>query len=191
MTLDLRPYSTIMTGLFVEVTTSTGYIRFSDYNTDLTIGGELYQGLGRFVAITTTTSELQSSSGEITITMTGIPDSNLANVFNGDIRGSLVKVYRCFFDPTTGQPLNIPDNPIGRFIGIINNFSLNEEYDIDTRLSSNTILMICSSLVQVLENKVNGRKTNPSSFRFYFPDDASMDRVPSLVNANFDFGIPK
>ena len=75
--------------------------------------------------------------------------------------------------------------------GIINNYSLDEEHDVDARTSSNTISLVCASVVEILDKKIAGRKTNPKSFRAFVTDDASMDRVPSLVGANFDFGVPK
>ena len=107
---------------------------------------------------------------------------------NANIKGSPIKVLRVFFNATTGSVLSIAGNPSGRFFGLVNNYSLDEEYDVSTRTGINTITLSCSSLTEILENKIAGRKTNPSSFKSYYSTDLSMDRVPSLVNSNFDFG---
>lgn len=188
MTPDLTSYTNIGTGLFVEIALSASYIRFSDYNANVTIDGNLYQGLGKFIGITQSTSELKSTAEGISITITGIPNSSITDILNANIKGSPIKVLRVFFDATTGTVLSIAGNPAGRFFGLVNNYSLDEEYDVNTRTGVNTITLSCSSVTEYLENKIAGRKTNPTSFKSYYSSDVSMDRVPSLVNSNFDFG---
>jgi hypothetical protein len=46
-------------------------------------------------------------------------------------------------------------------------------------------------VVNVLENKVAGRKTNPKSQKQFYPSDRSMDRVPTLKGATYNFGAPQ
>jgi hypothetical protein len=95
------------------------------------------------------------------------------------------------FDPVTGTQLAIDGNPAGRFFGIVSNYTLDEEYDIEGRSSSNTIAIECASTAEFLNNKVTGRKTNPKSMKSFYSSDVSMDRVPNLVGANFNFGAPQ
>lgn len=192
MTINLSGYSNVQAGLFVTIDVDgTNIFRFSDYNTTITISGHSYTGLGQFVSITTSTSELKSSPGSVTITMSGIPSTSISQFTALGMKGAKVIVQRVFFDATTESILSITGNPVGRFFGIVNNYSLNEEYDIDARVSSSTIQFECSSVVDLLENKIAGRKTNPASYKNFYPTDVSMDRVPALVGANFDFGVPK
>jgi hypothetical protein len=94
------------------------------------------------------------------------------------------------FDAATGTQLSITGNPVGRFFGIVNNYSLQEEYDVASRTSSNTIVIVCSSTVEILSNKVAGRRTNPQDQKAFYASDTSMDRVPNLVGASFNFGAP-
>jgi hypothetical protein len=110
---------------------------------------------------------------------------------NSRIKGSPVTVYRVFFNPTTGQALNIAGNPTGRFFGIVNNFTLQEEFDYTTRTSKNTIALICASNISQLSNKIQGRRTNPFDEKSYFPADLAMDRVPNIKDANYNFGAAK
>jgi hypothetical protein len=77
-----------------------------------------------------------------------------------------------------------------KYRGFVNNYSLQEDFDIVSRTSTNSIILICNSAVDVLQNKFTGRKTNPESQKKFFPNDVSMDRVPTLENATFDFGGP-
>lgn len=202
MTIDLAGVSSVQNNLFVRIqvdqyrNTATGafgsqILRFSDLNTAFTINGEVYLGLGNLMGITDSASQLRVSSGELTISLSGIPDSAIAEIVNSRIKGSSVRIFRAFFDSATGAFLDIPGNPLGRFRGFVDNFALQEEYDNPSRTSSNTLALNCASSIDVLTNKITGRKTNPSSQKQFFPNDLSMDRVPNLENATFDFGAPE
>lgn len=202
MSINLSSYQSIECGLFVRIqvdyyratptaTPSSQILKFSDYKSPVTINGETYLPLGTLASITSTSSELRVSGGQVTIAVSGIPNSSIAEIVNSRIKGSPVKIYRVFFNPATGQQLNIAGNPVGRFFGIVNNYSLQEEYNTDDRSSTNTIVMTCSSYVDVLGNKVSGRRTNPQDQKYLYPTDLSMDRVPNLAGANFNFGASK
>lgn len=202
MSLDLTAYPAIQSNLFVRIeideyrTSPSGsytsqVLRFSDMLTPYTINSEVYTGLGRFMSITSSRSELRVSGGELTITLTGIPNTSIAEIVNSKIKGAPVRVYRALFDSNTNQLLAVSPNPLGRYRGFVNNYSLNEEFDADARTASNTLVLVCASSVDVLQNKVAGRKTNPESQKRFYPTDLSMDRVPNLENATFDFGAPK
>ena len=171
-------------------------LTFSDLpmTTSVDFDGFNYTGLGRLLAVTQTRSELHPSSSELTITLSGIPNTSIFEIVNSKLKGCSVEMYRAFFDPVTGNVLGVnPDsggNVMGRFRGFINNYSLNENYDVDNRISDNTLNIICKSSVDVLTNKVNGRLTNPTSQKRFFPEDLSMDRVPALQGASYNFGAP-
>ncbi len=195
----LNSYTSIQSNLFVRIeiddyrtSPSASYtsqvLRFSDARNNYDINGETYTGLGNLLAITSSVSELRVSSGELTITVSGIPNTSIAEIVNSRIKGCPVIIYRGIFDPTTGAPLDIPVNPLDRYRGFVNSYSLQEDYDVATRTATNTIALICNSSVDVLENKIAGRKTNPSSQKSFYPSDISMDRVPTLKGATFDFG---
>ena len=201
MPIDLSSYTSVGTGLFAridveyykdspEATPTNQVLRFSDYIQTVTIDGEQYLGLGKLVGITTTTSELRNSSGSITITISGIPDTSIAEIVNSRIKGSPVEVYRVMFNAATGAVLAITGNPVGRFFGVVTNYTIEEEYDIQTRRSSNTLALVCASTVDILNNKISGRRTNPTSQKLFYSTDLSMDRVPNLAGANFNFGAP-
>jgi hypothetical protein len=201
-TPDLSSYKSVQSNLFVRIqvdeyraTTSGAYttevLRFSDDLQTRTINSESYAPLGRLMGITSATSELRVSSGELTITLSGIPNTSIAEIINSKIKGAPVRIYRLFSNAATGTVLSIAGNPSGRYRGFVNNYSLNEEYDSITRSSTNTIVLTCASSVDVLQNKIAGRKTNPESQKRFFPSDLSMDRVPTLENATFNFGAPK
>ena len=190
MAINLSGYSNVTTCLLLQldIAGSTTYI--TDYGQAVEYGGNSYANLGSFMNITNTTSEIRTTSDSLTITISGIPNTNLTNFLNYRIKGSAVKVYRAVLDSSTGVLLPISGNPMGRFFGYVNNYTLDEEYDFRARTASNTVSIECTSLISVLENKYTGRRTNPTDQQKFFPSDLSMDRVPSLQNSEFQFGGP-
>lgn len=202
MSIDLSNYTSIGSALAVKLEVpqyrvestdpfTSQTFRFSDSLYPLTINSETYIGLNDFVAISSTRSELRSSTAPITVTIAGIPNTNIKQVVNSRIKGSKISIYRVVYDAITYQTLAIDGNPAGRFFGYVSNYTISEEYDFLNKTATNTIELICSSIQEVLENKLAGRKCNPNSMKSFYPTDVSMDRVPNLAGANFDFGVSK
>lgn len=190
--LDLTSYGSIESNLFIKVTLTSSSLLFSDRLISTVVNGDTYVGLGKLLAVSGSSSEIRSSTGEVTVSISGIPNSSITDITNANIKGSDIKIVRALFDATNGNFLSsVAGNPINRFAGYVNNISLQEEFDIDARTSSNTLVLTCSSNVDVLENKMSGRRTNSSSQKRFFPNDLSMDRVASLENSYFDFGANK
>lgn len=199
--MDLSSYTSIQSHLFVRIEVeyykdSAGAapisktLLFSDRRDSFTIGSDTYVGVGNLMGITSASSEIRTSSGELSITIAGIPNTSVYEIVNSRIKGCPVRIYRGVFNAETGAFITATGNPMARYRGFVNNYALNEEYDINTRTSTNTITLICNSSIDVLQNKVAGRKTNPTSEKKFFPNDVSMDRVPTLKNATYDFGAP-
>lgn len=190
MALDLTSYPSIAAGLFVKMTVGSTIYKFSDWNATVSIAGDSYTGVGRLLNISSSQSELRASSGGVTITLSGIPNTSISEILDNPIKGSKIEIRRGIFDVTTGALLAITGNPVGRFFGVVTNYSVQEEYDIDARTATNTVVLDCASRVEVLQNKIAGRRTNPTDEKSFFPSDLSMDRVPSLMKSIIDFGSP-
>jgi hypothetical protein len=163
---------------------------FSDRIYDTTLNGQTYVGVGKFLNISETVSELKGSSSDLTLTLSGIPNTSLQEVLNLKIKGAKILVTRVLFDPQTNQVLKINGNPMARYRGFVNNISLQDDYEWTGRTGTNTLLLQCNSAIDILSNKYGGRKTNPLSQQKFFPGDISMDRVPVLENSVFNFGAP-
>ena len=202
--IDLATKKSVTSNLFVRIhipyfkETPTSPVvettwNFSDSLYPAQINGEYYFGLGNLMGITETNSEIKASTSQLTLTISGIPNSSIYQVVNSRIKGCSIIVYRGLFDSSTNTPIEVSEagNMFARFRGFVNNYSLNEDYNISAKTTTNTIVLTCSSAVEVLNNKIAGRKTNPYSEKKYFPNDLSMDRVPNLENASFNFGAPK
>ena len=214
----LTGFENIETGLFARMEFPRGTYRtgpnenyngsqinltFSDYNRPVYIlnedtdQSELYEPLGSLVGITALENEIRASGAPVSMTLSGIPDTSIAEVIHSRIKGCKVVIYRGLFDPDTGNVLNIPGsvNPFGRFTGFVENFSITEDFVWEDGTNSHRVVFELSSNVEILSQKVAGRQTNPESYRYsnrYLRlDDPSMDRIVALVGANFDFGVPR
>ena len=188
MTLDLSNYKSVQTNLFVKMVVP-GYatLTFSDYHKDYDIGGVTYQALGELLSVTNTSDELRASRKEITVVISGIPTGNISEILNNRIKGSELIVYRGFFDPDTGELLPIVGNPAGKFHGVVSNYEIADDLSMGDDTGEITIALNVTSVVELLNNKVSGRRTNPIDF----PNEASMDRVSALAKSNFNFGAPQ
>jgi hypothetical protein len=123
----------------------------------------------------------------MTIGISGIPTDNINEIVYSKIKGAPITVYRGYFTIAGTQ---IGDFG-GKFIGNVNNYSIQEEFDVAARTSTHILMLECSSSVGLLEQKVSGRKTNPQSQKTFYPSDKSMDRVPTLKGTKFNFGAPQ
>lgn len=193
---NLDAYTSVKTGLFVRLqvdeyrtSTSNPYteqvLTFSDFDATITINSEDYVPLGKLLNISPSSSELRSSSNTITVTLSGVPTNSIAEIVHSRIKGAPIKIYRGYFDIATDTLI---DTVEARFIGSVNNYSIQEEYDIVGREANNMLLLECASSVDLLSRKIAGRKTNPESHKKFYPTDTAMDRVPTLKGTKFDFG---
>jgi len=193
--LDLSAYGAIETGLFCRIecayyktspssSPTSQTLLFSNYNLPVTINGDTYQPLGQLLDVSASNSELRNSSSGITLAISGIPNASIAQVVNSRFKGSPITVYRIFLDPTNRNNIGI----MGRFQGLVNNYALEEEYDNAANQATNRIVFTCSSAVEILSNKISGRRTNPIDQKQLYPSDLSMDRVNTLASSNFNFG---
>lgn len=200
--MAMENYPSVVAGTFVKIdvaeyrTSSTGTyaaetLAFSDFIKKVTIDSTEFTALGNLMSITDTQSELRTSSNSIDITISGVPNTAIYEIVNSKIKNSPVTIYRAFFDPLTMNLISFSSNPTIRYKGFINNYAISEQFNTTEKTSETTIVFECASNLDVISNKVAGRKTNPRSFKKFNPNDTSMDRVPALERTYFDFGVPK
>lgn len=188
MAVDLSSYRSIQTNLFVKLvipTTPSQTLTFSDYHKDYTIGGTVYQGLGQLLSVSDTSNSLRAAPDEVTIAISGIPAGNVTAILDAKLKGSDLQIYRGFFNPTTGELLSISGNPAGKFQGVVANYDITDELDMGSDTGTITLTLTVTSVVALLEDKVNGRRTNPKDFA-----DSSMNRVAAVAKSNYNFGAP-
>lgn len=191
MALNLISYDAVQSNSFVRIEIPNYQtLRFSDYHKAFTINSESYDGLGELITITDTSSDLRAAPQELTIAISGIPAGNISDILNNKIKGSSIILYRALFNPTTGNLISLSGNPSGKFKGVVSNFVISDELSSGSDTGTRELILTCTSVVELLSNKVSGRRTNPLDMKQWYPTDISFDRVPSLAKSNFNFGAP-
>ena len=189
--IDFSSYSHINAGIFVKIA-GTGFTwLFSDYIRSVSIDSDTYVGLGRLLGVTSSSSDLKATTNDITVMVSGVPNTSLTEVLNAQVKGADITIHRGVFNANTGALLSIAGNPMKRYVGFVTNYSISEEYDNQARTAKSSIIFTCASKLEVLGNTASGRRTNPDDQKIYYPSDLSMDRVPTLVGSNFNFGAPQ
>lgn len=149
-----------------------------------------YDPAGVLLSISEGVNELRASSVETQVGLTGIPIQYAQTVQAQRIKGSRIDVYRVFTDPITDAVLAISGNPVFMFRGIVSNYGFSESFNEFSQDSSLTVNLSCTSLVDMLNTKIQGRRTNGESMRQYYPTDTSFDNIVNLIGRPFDFGGP-
>lgn len=190
--IDLRNYRNLQTNMFVRLDIP-GYqvLTFSDYHRSLSLNGTNYTGLGQLLSISDTASNLRAAPADIVVAISGIPSGRISEFLTYKIKGSAISILRAFSDSETGEILNIAGNPVGKFQGIVSNYEITDDLDIGADTGTVTINISATSVVELLNNKISGRRTNPTDQLNLYPGDQSMNRVPNLAKSNFNFGAPK
>ena len=156
----------------------------------ITVGGITFSNLGALLSVGDVQRDIKATSDDMTIQLTGINPTNVALILSSDIKGSLVEVWRGFFD-SNNQIITTPTTQFfKRYQGIINSVSITEDFNTDARTRVATCSISCSSMRRVLENRLSGVKTNQNNWQFIYSGDTSMNRVSEISNTFFDFGSP-
>jgi hypothetical protein len=177
---------------FVKLTVglSETVYTFCNAAAPITVDGTTFLNLGSLLNVGDVQRDMRSTSDDMTIALTGIDPTNIGIILGNDIKGSLVEVWRGFFDDNN-QIITTPTTQFfKRYQGIINSVSITEDFNSELRTRIATCSIACSSMRRILENRLGGVKTNQSSWQFLYPNDLSMSRVATIANTYFDFGKP-
>jgi hypothetical protein len=177
---------------FIKLTVGTAATVYTFCNAaaPITVGGITFSNLGALLSVGDVQRDIKATSDDMTIQLTGINPSNIALILSNDIKGSLVEVWRGFFD-SNNQIITTPTTQFfKRYQGIINSVSITEDFNTDARTRVATCSISCSSMRRILENRLSGVKTNQNNWQFIYAGDTSMNRVSEISNTFFDFGSP-
>lgn len=156
----------------------------------ITVSGITFANLGALLSVGDVQRDIKATSDDMTIALTGIDPTNVGIILGNDIKGSLVEVWRGFFD-SNNQIITTPTTQFfKRYQGIISSVSITEDFNSEMRTRIATCSIACSSMRRVLENRLSGVKTNQNNWQFIYAGDTSMNRVSEISNTFFDFGSP-
>jgi len=196
MSINLSGYSSVGVCLCVRLDIpSYGVLRLSTFHKAISITESdgfayEYSPAGILMSVSESVSELRASSVETAVGLSGIPIAYAQGVQAVRIKGSRIEIRRVFTDPLTDNPLAIAGNPIFMFQGVVTNYGFSEQYNEFSLDSSLVINLSCSSLVDMLNTKITGRRTNQESMNQFYPSDSSFNRITNLIGRPFDFGAP-
>lgn len=183
-------------GEFVKLTTSTTTYTFCNAAAAITVGGNTFSGLGSLLSVGAVNREIKATSIDMVIGLIGIDPTNVNLVLSSNIKGSTIEIWRGFFD-SNYQIITSPSTQFfKRYQGIVSNISLTEDWNDNVRSRTVTASISCTSFRAILENKINGIRTNLNSWQQLYPSDpllprdASMSRVAAISGQYFDFGSP-
>lgn len=178
---------------FVKLTVGTAgtVYTFCNAAAPITVGGNTFSNLGALLNVSDVQRDIKATSDDMTIALTGILPANISVILSNDIKGSLVEVWRGFFD-SNNQIITTPTTQFfKRYQGIINSVAITEDFNTEMRTRVATCAISCSSMRRILENRLSGVRTNKSSWQFiYGSSETSMNRVSEISNTYFDFGAP-
>ena len=161
---------------------STTYYVSNSWKT-ITYDGNDYTELGAFLSVGEFTEDIKTTNGDLSLSLAGIPAGNVQTVLQNQVKGGAVTIYRAFFDDNYAVT-----NVYPRYKGIITNYSISEDVDLENGDITNSVGIAVSSINTILENRVNGQRTAPGDREQFFPGDNTFDRVPIINNTQFDFG---
>lgn len=175
---------------FIKLTLPDVSYYFCNAAGPITVNGMTFTGLGDLLMLGDIQRDIKATSDDLAISLTGIDGNNVHMLLDEPIKGSKVEVWRGFLD-SNNQIITTPTQQFfKRYQGIVNNMSITEDFNDQLRTRIATCSISCASFRTVLENRISGIKTNPVSWRQFYPFDSSMDRVPSVMAQYFDFGAP-
>lgn len=175
---------------FVRLNVDGTIYTFCNAASPITVNGISFTALGGLLALSDVQRDIKATSDDLTISLTGIDSTYVALILSTDIKGSIVEVWRGFLD-SNNQIITTPTQQFfKRYQGIVNNVSLTEDFNELARQRVATCSIACASFRLILENRMSGIKTNPISWKQFYPNDTSMDRTPIIQNQYFDFGAP-
>lgn len=157
----------------------------------ITVNGITFTNLGALLSVGDVQRDIKATSDDMAIQLTGIDPTYVGIILGNQIKGSLVEVWRGFFD-SNNQIITTPTQQFfKRYQGIINSVSISEDFNTEQRTRIATCSISCASMRRILENRLSGMKTNQNAWQFvYGVNETSMNRVAQIANTYFDFGAP-
>jgi hypothetical protein len=191
VTIDLAPYRAVEIGNLVRITppAPAAALAFSDMNRSVTVGGITYGTLGLLLNVSDYYSELRAVEQEVTVSLAGIPTSNVTTFLATPYKGSTIQIQRVYFDPVTLSEIGSGINRT-KFLGRIKAYNLEESWDSEARTATFTITLQCNSDVSTLDRSITGRRTSDDDQQRLYPGDLSFSRVATITQASFQFGKP-
>jgi hypothetical protein len=187
-TMTALDSSSIRHAEFIRLTMPSNTYTFCNAAAPIIVNGISFTNLGSLLQLSDIKRDIKANSSDLSISLTGVDGTNVSIVLGSDIKGSRIEVWRGFLD-SNNQIIQTPTQQFfKRYQGIVSNYSITEDFNEQMRIRTATVGLSCASFRTILENRVGGVRTNPKIWQAFYPNDNSMNRVPSIAGSYFDFG---
>lgn len=177
---------------FVRLTTPTDIYRFATTASVLTIpevDSQPFNALGTLVKVGDNQRDIKSTANETAFTLVGIDTAMLGFVLGQNVKGCQIEAWKGFFNTDGALITTGGEGGLYQFFnGYINSFSISEQWMEEIRQYVGLITVNAASIQIILKNRIAGRYTNDNSWKFFNPDDSSMNRVAYVSTVNYLFG---
>lgn len=187
-TMNALSSASIRHAEFIRIVVNNVSHTFCNAAGPIAVNGINFLGLSSLLTVGDVQRDIKATSDDFTFSITGLDPANIGLVLSNDIKGSVVELWRGFLDSNNQIILTPTQQFFKRYQGLVNSVSITENFNDEMRERVATCTIACASFRQILENRMSGVKTNPTSWRVLYPTDASMDRTPIIQNQYFDFG---
>ena len=148
-----------------------------------------FTGVSALLKVGDVQRDIKSTANEITVSLTGIDSAFLGAILGQNVKGSKVEMWHGFFDTNNNLITTGGINGLYKFCtGNINSLSLTESWFDELRQYFGVLTISVASIQIILQNRVAGRYTNDNSWKSFFPNDTSMNRVAFISTINYLFG---
>lgn len=193
-------------GMLIKWTIDDEVVGMSNMFKPITYGGVDYDALAFLLNVSDTTTEIQNSSGDIVISISGLPNEPdpMGIVLGSNVKGSKVEIRlvlldsvsdtimtstKSYYDANTEETtITTEENVYLRWKGYVTGYSITEDVQQWSKDRTNMITLNCASHNKILENKYSGRRTLDSDWRRTSATDPSMSRVEVITRTAFNFG---
>ena len=170
--------------MVVDSSDPDGTLRLTNHFHDIKVGTEVYKASGEFLGFGSLKEDLDAKDSVVSVSLSGVQSTVTQVVLANPLAGSLIEIYRGFYDEDVGT---LVQDPYLQWAGHVNNFTISDDYNSSDQ-DTVTISVDCKSLLTTFLGKQSGIFTSLPGYQKHYSSDTSMEFVAGLSDRNWQFG---
>jgi hypothetical protein len=170
--------------LVIDPSDTNKIILLTNHFHNITVGTETYVASGEFLGVSAISDNIDAKDSVVTVSLSGVLATATQVVLANPVAGSVLEVYRGFYDEKVG---NLVQNPYLQWSGHVNNFNITDDYNLSDQ-DTVTISVDCKSLLTTFLGRQSGLFTSLPGYQKHYSTDVSMEFVAGLSDRNWQFG---
>jgi len=156
-----------------SVETSGGTVYMTDAYRDVVYGANTYLKAGHFLAFSDIEESAEVMVANVTISLSGVDQSNISNFLSNNYIDRAVKIYLGFLDASS----TLVADPILIFEGRIDSPAIEEDPS-----GGSSVVSVRATNSWVDFNRRTGRRANHAEQQIYFPGDKGFEFASEVVH---------